>query len=363
MAESLGISRRAALGRLATGAMALSAGPGPLRAQQPGACPDLAGRRISYLVGWSPGGGYDVYSRLLEPRLEAALAAEVVVENIPGAAGVVAARRLSGARPNGRTLGILNGTGLMIAPYVNPAYAPDLATDFTVLARVVDHRQTLAVGAHLGVTTLEEFVALGRRRPIVLGDTGPTTINVLLSALLGDLFGIEVRLVLGFPGSSQIVASVLRGDLDGMVAGEESIIGVDGLVPLMRFMPEGDPAGDGRRVAGLLGSRSLPETRPELFADLAKAREDVRAIEAMIGVGRVIAAPPGLPDGLRRCLEAALLSCLSAPALIEDARRAGRSLDPAPAAEVLRHVEIARRAAARFEGLLQRMLGGAGVGS
>ena len=338
------ISRRAALGHLAAGAGLLVAGSNPIGARVLGTCPQLEGQRINWLVGWTPGGGYDAYSRLLEPVLEAALDAEVVVENIPGAAGVVAARRLSGARPNGRTLGILNGTGLMIAPYTNPAYAPDLERDFTVLARVVDHRQMLVVGTHLGVKTVEELVALGKRRPIVLGNTGPTTINVLLSALVGDLFGIDVRLVIGFPGSVQVIASVLRGDLDGAVAGEESMLGVDGLIPLVRFMDEGDPLGNGNRVPGLTGSGSLLERRPELFPNAPKAREDIRAIEALVGVGRVIAAPPRLPAELRQCLESAVVSSLAAPA-----------------ADVLRHVEAAQRAVPRFQGVLRRLLGRAGA--
>ena len=308
----------------------------------------------------TPGGGYDAYSRLLEPVLEAVLDAEVVVENIPGAGrrrGRAPAVRREAERPHARHP---HGTGLMIAPYTNPAYAPDLERDFTVLARVVDHRQMLAVGTHLGVKTVEELVALGKRRPTCSGNTGPTTINVLLSALVGDLFGIDVQLVIGFPGSMQVIASVLRGDLDGAVAGEESMLGVDGLIPLVRFMDEGDPLGNGNRVPGLTASGSLLERRPELFPNAPKAREDIRAIEALVGstrhcgatatAGRAAAVPR-----VRRGVES------GRPALVERAQRARRSLAPAPAADVLRHVEAAQRAVPRFQGVLRRLLGRAGA--
>ncbi len=357
MADALRISRRAALGRLAAGAGLVAARPrllGARRAEYD--CAALAGQRISWLVGWSIGGGYDVYSRLLEPVLEGAFRAEVVVENVPGASGLVAARRLSAAAPDGRTLGILNGTGLVVAPSSGGVTAPVLERDFTILARVVEHRQTLSVGTRSGLTTLDQFVALGRRRPIVLGGTGPATVNVLLGALVGELFGIDVRLVLGFPGSLQITASVRRGELDGMVIGDESLVGTDDeVLPLATFQLPGT-AGQGSDVPNLLGEGSLLDRRPQLFPNPAEAREDLAAIEAIIAVGRLIAAPPGMVTPFQRCLESTVLTSLRDPELVRRAAQARRTLAPAPASEVARNLALAREAVPRFDALLATAL-------
>ena len=360
MAEIPRISRRAAIGRLAAGAGFVAAGPRVLgAAPRQDACAALAGQRIDWLVGWSIGGGYDVYSRLIEPVLEDALRAEVVVKNAPGASGLVAARRLSAATPDGRTLGILNGTGLVVAPSAGGLAAPVLDGDFTVLARIVDHRQSLVVGAHLGVTSLDQFVALGRRRPIVLGATGPATVNVLLGALVGDLFGIDTRLVLGFPGSVQVIASVRRGELDGMVVGDETQAGADEVLPLALFQLA-RPGEAGGGVPNLLDDGSLIDRQPRLFPNPEKARADLAAIEALVGVGRLIAALPGVAPPLQRCLESAILTSLRHPELTRRATRARRSLVPASAAEVFRHLALARQAMPRFDNLLATALGRAG---
>ena len=78
-----------------------------------GACPGLAGERVRWIVPYSPGGGYDVYSRLLEPFYEEAIGAEIVVENRPGIGGRAGVRMIRDADPDGLTLGIVNGRAHM----------------------------------------------------------------------------------------------------------------------------------------------------------------------------------------------------------------------------------------------------------
>jgi len=361
VAEPGRISRRIALERLAAAAGLMAFAPSRPAARQAGACAALSGARISWLVGWSPGGGYDVYSRLVEPALEAELGAEIAVENVPGAGGVVAARRLMAARPDGRTLAILNGTGLLISPSTASVETPDLLRDFTLLARIVNLQQALTVGTHLGVHRIEDLMTLGRRRPIVLGATGVSTVNALIAALVGELFAIPVRLIVGFPGTVQILASVVRGDLDGAVTNEETQVGVRGIVPLLRVSAEGlhdEP--DGVIIPSLAGPGSLLDRRIDLFADPVKAREDVAAVEALTGVGRLVAAPPRMEDPLRRCLEQAVAAALGSSSLERDARRAGRSLVPAPASQVRTRAEQARLAVPRFAGVVQKALAGSG---
>ncbi|MEZ4416737.1 MAG: tripartite tricarboxylate transporter substrate-binding protein [Gemmatimonadota bacterium] len=317
-------------------------------------CESLRGRRVSWLVGWSPGGGYDIYSRLLEAPLERALDAEIVIENMPGASGIVAARRISTSRPDGRTLGILNGTGLMLAPYSNPGFAPSLEHDFTLLGRIVDHEQALVVGRASGITSLSDLVEIGRRRPIVLGVTGPTTVNVLLSAALEDLFGIEVALVLGFPGSQELLTAVLRGDLDGAVIGDESAEPLDELLPLLRFShpPLGGPAAERGRT--LLGEEGVLATDPQLFPDPERAQRDAADLATLMDVGRLVAAPPGLPAELGACMAASVASALADPALLTRAAQAGRTLRPGSAAETARTVSVARLALPRFAAAVER---------
>lgn len=338
--------RRRALGLLAASCGAWMLDPGRVQGARPGpGCRELRGRRVSWLVGWSPGGGYDIYSRLIESPLEHVLDAEVVVENVPGASGIVAARRISTARPDGRTLGILNGIGMLLAPYTNPGFAPDLERGFTILGRVTRHQQALMVGPGLGVGRIDELVRVGRTRPLILGATGPTTINVLLDAMLGSFFGIEVRLVLGFPGSQELLTAILRGDLDGAVIAEESAQTFDEIRYILRFS---SPDGSTDRGPTLMGPTGVIASMPELFPDLEQAQLDAEGLARLMDVGRLVAGPPRLPPELRDCLRAAVEAALADESMRRRATSAGRTLEPADARETLRHVRAARLALPRY---------------
>ena len=198
------------LGHLVAGSGVLAAGCDAPDAPARGACPELAGERIRWIVGTRPGGGYDSISRLIEPGLEEVLGAEVTIENVPGAGGLVGSHRLSRARPDGRTVGILTGIGLLLLPCVGADHALDLERDFDVLARLRGERSTFAVGAHLGVRTLEEL--LRRRTPLVMGQTGPLSVSSFMAALLADLFKVEIRIARGYPAAGPMIGGILRAE-------------------------------------------------------------------------------------------------------------------------------------------------------
>ena len=69
------------------------------------------GKTVRLVVGYGPGGGYDVYARLIAPAIGRALGATVIVENQPGAGGMVALNRMYAAQPDGLSFMIVNGTG------------------------------------------------------------------------------------------------------------------------------------------------------------------------------------------------------------------------------------------------------------
>ena len=346
-------TRRAVLARLAAGCGALAAGRDSLAAPARGACPELEGERIRWLVGYPPGGSFNRVSRLVEPELEAALGAEVVVENIPGAGGLVGAHRLSRARPDGRTVGIMDGPGFLLLPYISPGHALDLEHDFDVLTRLRDYRMTLAVGRRLGVRTLEEV--LRRRKPLVLGRSGSLGLATLLTVLFGEIFDIELRPVWGYQGSGALIAGIRRGEIDGAMFGEHTIARVPGLVPLLRMTRGGDSAPGEERVPALSGPDSVIENRPELLRDPSSSREHARALQTLAQVGRIVAAPRGLPPSLRRCLGSAVFAAAASPAVAERARRVGQVLAPLPAAEARRAIAAARKAASHFRSTLESL--------
>src|SRR5580692_7161733 len=75
----------------------------------------FSGKTVRMAVGYGPGGGYDAYARMIAPYFSRALGASVVVENQPGAGGLVALDRTYTAAPDGLTMMIVNGTGAALS--------------------------------------------------------------------------------------------------------------------------------------------------------------------------------------------------------------------------------------------------------
>lgn len=330
------------------------------------ACPDLEGRRIRWLVGYSPGGGYDVYSRLIEPYLGRALGAEIFVDNVPGASGIVAARLLAAARPDGRTLGLIDGPGLLMANRRGLAQAPGLGEDLVPLVRVSRLHPVLVAAEGRGLRTIDDVLAMARRRAIVFGITGPLSQNFVNCSVTASLFGFDAEFVAGYPGSRDITLAIQRGDLD-MAAFDTSSaltsLRAGRLVPLLRIAPgHAVDAGALEGVPHLGGAGGLVVRRPELFASsdaggAASTRARAERLVTFTSLGRLVVAPAGLSAGLERCLEAALGSTLADPDFRASAGRSDRPLDVIPAARLGRALEAASTALDDLLPVIERAAG------
>ncbi|MCU0989769.1 MAG: tripartite tricarboxylate transporter substrate-binding protein, partial [Xanthomonadales bacterium] len=184
-----------------------------------------------------PGGGYDAYSRLLQPFLERALSARIVIENRPEAGGIVGALAIRDAAPDGRTLGIINASGLLAARAGDAGRAPDPASDFTVLASIVSNHVVLFSGRDSGIADVASLLRVAQTRPIVAGvrDAGSSSFYAL--PIAAALLGFDYELVTGYVGSASRTLAVMRGEVDIVVATFDSVQGPvrDGeLVPLDR---------------------------------------------------------------------------------------------------------------------------------
>src|SRR6185369_15071053 len=210
------VKRRSILGGL--GAVICSALLGscnlPRKSISDKTCPQIAGKRIRWIVPNAAGGGYDTESRLIEPFYEKRLGAEIIVENMPGAGGIVGAKAIMNASPDGLTLGIMNVPGLMVAGLTGEAEVPDPAKDFTILGRVSRSWHVWAVGNRSPFQNIEELLAEAEKRAILfaiveLGSTSFVTISVST-----HLLGVNFELVSGFSGMKNASMAALRGEVD-----------------------------------------------------------------------------------------------------------------------------------------------------
>jgi putative tricarboxylic transport membrane protein len=313
----------------------------------------LEGARVRWIVGWTPGGGFDTYSRLAEPFIEKALGVQIAIDNVPGAAGLVAATTLARARPDGRTLGILNGSAFLWNRNPDARSTPDLARDFTVLARVSRRQQVIVAGAKAGLRSVDDLAALAKRRPVIVGVTAPDSANFATLAAVTDLLGVRTEFVSGYPGSRELLLGLLRGDFEITSLDIESYIDVPGLESthaLLQITPERSPDPRLSSTPNLAGAAGLVTTRPDLFpGDAEHVRSVTTAITAYLEFGRLFAGPPGMTPALRDCVESRIHVALTDPGFAAAARRAGRSIDVSTGEEVRRNLAGAVRAVRPIE--------------
>jgi putative tricarboxylic transport membrane protein len=313
----------------------------------------LEGARVRWLVGWTPGGGFDTYSRLAEPFIEKSLGVQIAIDNVPGAAGLVAATTLSRAKPDGRTLGILNGSGFLWNRNPDARSSPDLARDFTVLARVSQRQQVIVAGPKTGLRSVDDVAAQAKRRPLIAGVTAPDSANFASLAAVTDLLGVRTEFVSGYPGSRELMLGLLRGDFEVTSLDIESYLDVPGLEstsPLLQITPERSPDPRLSGTPNLAGAAGLVSGRPELFVgDIEHVRSMTAAITAYLEFGRLFAGPPGMATALRDCVEHGIANALTDAGFAAAARRAGRSVDFATGADVRRNIASAVRAVRPIE--------------
>lgn len=313
----------------------------------------IEGARVRWIVGWTPGGGFDTYSRLAQPFIEKALGVQIAIDNVAGAGGLVGARTLGRARPDGRTLGILNGSGYLWNRDPDVRTAPDLARDFTVLARVSRRQQVIVASPASGLKTLDDLVVLAKQRPVIAGITSPDSANFAALAAVTDLFGLRTEFVAGYPGSREMVLALAREDFEITSMDIETYIEIPGLESMNALLQITPERSRDDRLAGtphLAGPTGLVSVRPELFAGSASHVSEVTAaITVYLEMGRLFAGPPGMPPALRDCVEAGIHAALSERGFAEAARRAGRSIDVLPGEEVRRMIPGAVRAARPIE--------------
>lgn len=340
---------------LLAAAVALGAGlgvaSGPLQAD----CPGLAGETVRWVVLSRPGGGYDAYSRLLQPFLEQALSLSVVIENRPEAGGIVGAMAIRDARPDGRTLGIINASGLLAANMADPGKAPDPAADFTILASIVSNQVVMFSGRDSGITDIDSLLRLSATRPIVAGvrDAGSTSFYSVPVA--AAVLGFDYELVTGYVGSAARTLALMRGEVDIVVGNYDSVHGqvkAGELVPLLQLTGGGGTSA--LAVPRLAGPDGLARQRATLAGrSPEQAAEDAAALAALVGAGRLAVAPPGLPGPLAACLDAAIGQILGSAEFKVAAERARLGVDPLGGRAARADVLAAAQALARFETLVR----------
>jgi tripartite-type tricarboxylate transporter receptor subunit TctC len=256
-------------------------------------------RTVRILVGFPAGGGTDAIARLLAEKLRGPLAANVIVENKPGAGGQLAAQALKAAAPDGNTVFLSHDHTVSILPLVvkSPGYDP--ARDFAPVAGFATFVNALAVSGGTPAKSVDEYVQWVRSQGGGKGAVGvpaPASVPEFLVKVIGQRYQLDL-VSAPYRGSAPMIGDML---------GNQIAAGVGSIPDFIDQHKAGK-----LRVVAVLGSarqNALPDV--PTFAELGlKGFEDV----PYYGVF----APAGTPKAALEQFSAALAQVIALPEVRE----------------------------------------------
>ena len=286
--------------------------------------------RLEILVGNAPGGGFDLFARLLAQHFGRHIAGApgVTVKNMPGGAGLRLLQHLAFQAPkDGTTVGIFNPAlinGAMLEPN---EFKVDLQ-GFGWIGSLSRDTKVCFASAASGVRDSSGAATRG----VVLGGTMQGS-----TALYGSIFraigGEKIRLVLGYQSNNDVWLAVDRGEIDGGCTGW-------GAIPAARpdWISE-------RKVDVLLQFANKPDPSvppAPIAADLAKSTEMKAAIEFLTfadGFTRPVVTPPGVPGDRLRLLRLAFDEMIADPRFLQNAKAMNIDIYPMKGAALGASVE------------------------
>ena len=151
-------------------------------------------RPVRLIAAAAPGGNPDVLARLLSQKLSGGFGKAFVVENVPGAGGVVAAKMVAATPSDGHVLMLGDSGAMAINVVLNPDLGYDPLRDFTPITALVTVPTVLVVHPSVPARTLQEFIALAKSKPgqLAYGSAGPGSIHHLTMAIFAAQTGIDL---------------------------------------------------------------------------------------------------------------------------------------------------------------------------
>jgi tripartite-type tricarboxylate transporter receptor subunit TctC len=291
--------------------------PGLAQAQTPEAeAAFFKGKNVRLTVGYGPGGGYDVYARMIGQHISRHLGANIIIENQPGAGGITALNATSVAAPDGLHMMIVNGAGAALSQILaTPGVRYDLAT--------LGHLGTVAASPWMWLVAPQSKIvtprdALAQDREIMWSATGPADGLADGAAFTCEALGMKCRVVMGYGGSNQAALAVTKGEMDSIYVSDTS---ANNYVK----------SGQNRAVAAVARKRSrfFPDT-PTIFelAKLTPEQEWLFDFRANIeDLGRILVVPPGLSASRLAYMQAAVKKALTDPEVVAEGERTQRYID------------------------------------
>ncbi len=276
------------------------------------------GKTLRLVVGSSPGGGYDTYTRLIARHIGHHIPGDpaTVVENMPGAGGLVSANfAYKRADPDGLTVVVFNNSNIVQKALGDPRI--NIAFDKLgwVGAPSVGAPMCMIMG-FTGLKTLDDV--LNSKKPLKMGANRAGTTGYDLPLILNKTIGTKFDVVSGYTGTSKIRVALQSHELDGFCSNWES----------MRVTARSmlDAKGDKKLIPFLINAKwEDPEVKDlPLIKDVIKDPKKFAVYKAwadQMDFQRPLSVPPKTPDDRVAILRKAFADTLKDPALLGEAKK------------------------------------------
>ena len=280
----------------------------------------FAGKNVTLIIGFGPGGGYDLWGRTVARHIGKHLPGKptVIPQNMPGAGSYVAASHIYGAAPKDGSVFAIIARDAALGPLSNAPGARFDATKMSWLGSPTREHNVCIANATAKVKTANDL----RDKELILGDTGPGTGTRSYPKVLNDLFGFKFKIVSGFRSSADVFLAMERGEVEGICESLDSV---------NQRKPEWIP---NKTVNVLLqaGSESPPELKgvPNVMT-LARNDEERLTLEYLYAgqdIGRPFVAPPDLPPERLKMLRDAFNATMKDPEFVAEVKRNKFDLEP-----------------------------------
>lgn len=278
-----------------------------------------SGKNLTIVVAFAPGGGYDVWARLVGRHIGKHLPGNpgIIVQNMPGAGGYVAASWLYNIAPkDGSTIGLIS-RDVAVGPVIGAPGARFDATKMNWLGTPAMDTNVCIANTNAAVQSVDDLYT----KELIVGDVGPGSGTRTYPNALNALIGTKFKLVSGFPSSADVFLAMERGEVDGIC---ESLDSVTGKRP-------GWLKDNKVRILFQGGAEPNPHVNAPFVLDLGKSEEQKAAIRFLYsgqGIGRPFVAPPSLPADKLEALRSAFAATMKDPEFIEDAAKQKYEIEP-----------------------------------
>ncbi len=275
---------------------------------------------VRILVGFPPGAGTDALARIYGEALGQAINANVVVENKPGAGGLLANQALKQATPESNSLLFLIDHQVVMVPLItkNPGF--DVKKDMVPVGRITNVYSCLVVNASSPATNLQTYAEMVRRNPEAgnYGIAAPGAKDQFMGYVVGQHYKIKVNAV-PYRGSAPAVVDLVGGQVPAVIVPCDNTVdqhvktgklrvlamGADKRIPAMPDVPTFAEQGIKMPVDSFLGVYAATSMKPEMLRQITEATRkmfDNPKVMERIAAFKMDAAYAG-PDELRQIVD------------------------------------------------------------